>query len=108
VGEGTKGRAWLHGIFPGDFDLDYKASTRHRAGDVWVHGWFTDNELRRGGGWRGSGERLTMFLDLPASAPGKKAAAGLLQDRHCDVTGRDVSGANRPPREVQACITCSK
>jgi hypothetical protein len=24
------------------------------------------------------------------------------------VTGRDVSGANRPPREVQACITCSK
>jgi agarase len=95
VGQKTKGQAWLHGIFPDVFDPDFEAFARQRArevctplaGDVWVLGWFTDNELRWGPDWRGPDELLTMFLDLPANLPGKKAAVGLLQGRYQDVAG---------------------
>jgi agarase len=93
VGQKTKDQAWLHGIFPDVFDPDFEASARQRAreictplaGDAWVLGWFTDNELRWGPDWRGPDELLTLFLNLPADVPGKKAAVGLLQGRYHDV-----------------------
>ena len=95
VGQKTNAQAWLHGIFPDVFDPDFEASARQRArevctplaGDAWVLGWFTDNELRWGPDWRGPDELLTMFLDLPANVPGKEAAVGLLQGRYHDVAG---------------------
>jgi len=95
VGQKTNGQAWLHGIFPDVFDPDFEASARRRArevcaplaGDAWVLGWFTDNELRWGPDWRGPDELLTMFLDLPANVPGKEAAVGLLRERYRDVAG---------------------
>jgi len=95
VGQKTKDQAWLHGVFPDVFDPDFEASARRRArevctplaGDRRVLGWFTDNELRWGPDWRGPDELLTMFLDLPASVPGKRAAVGLLRERYQDVAG---------------------
>ncbi len=94
VGQKQKGQAWLHGIFPDVFDPDFETSARQRAREVctplasdrWVLGWFTDNELRWGPDWRGPDELLTMFLNEPATVPGKKAAVGLLQERYHDVT----------------------
>jgi len=87
--------AWLHGMFPDVFDPEFER-TAHRVAnrrcaarkdDRWLLGWFTDNELRWGPDWRGSDELLTLFLALPADAPGRKAAIGLLRQRHGDITG---------------------
>jgi len=94
VGQKQRGEAWLHGIFPDVFDPDFETIVHQRArevctpraGDHWLLGWFTDNELRWGPDWRGSDELLTMFLDLPANVPGKKAAVDLLRERYGDVT----------------------
>jgi agarase len=94
VGQKQKAQAWLHGIFPDVFDPDFEASARQRArelctppsGNRWLLGWFTDNELRWGPDWRGSDELLTMFLALPETVPGKKAAVDLLRERYGDVT----------------------
>lgn len=93
VGEKQKGAAWLHGIFPDVFDPDFEPMAQQlarerctpRAGDRWLLGWFTDNELRWGPDWRGADELLTMFLASPASVPGKKAAVGLMRERYGDV-----------------------
>lgn len=87
--------AWLHGMFPDVFDPEFER-TAHRVAnrrcaprkdDRWLLGWFTDNELRWGPDWRGSDELLTLFLALPADAPGRKAAISLLRQRHGDITG---------------------
>jgi hypothetical protein len=94
VAQKQRGAAWLHGIFPDVFDPDFEpmahrlASERctPRAGDRWLLGWFTDNELRWGPDWRGSDELLTMFLSLPANVPGKKAAVELMRERYGSVT----------------------
>ena len=94
VGQKQRGQAWLHGIFPDVFDPDFETIAHQRArevctplaGDHWLLGWFTDNELRWGPDWRGSDELLTMFLDLPANVPGKQAAVDLLRERYEDVT----------------------
>jgi agarase len=93
VREKQKGAAWLHGIFPDVFDPDFEPMAHQlarerctpRAGDRWLLGWFTDNELRWGPDWRGADELLTMFLALPASVPGKKAAVDLMRERYGDV-----------------------
>jgi agarase len=94
VGQKQRGEAWLHGIFPDVFDPDFETVVHQRArevctpraGDRWLLGWFTDNELRWGPDWRGSDELLTMFLDLPATVPGKRAAVDLMRERYGDVT----------------------
>ena len=93
VSEKQKSAAWLHGIFPDVFDPEFetlahqraRAFCAPRAGDRYLLGWFTDNELRWGPDWRGSDELLTMFLALPASVPGKKAAVDLMRERYGDV-----------------------
>ncbi len=87
------GEAWLKGIFPDVFDPEFEAFAKQRAAqrcgpraeDRAVLGWFTDNELRWGPDWRGKDELLTMFLNLPAGAPGRTAAVALLRERHGDI-----------------------
>ena len=86
-------QAWLHGIFPDVFDPEFKTTCEEiareqcvsRKDKPWIMGWFTDNELRWGPDWRGKDELLTMFLALPASAPGRLAAVEMLQRRHTDI-----------------------
>jgi hypothetical protein len=93
VGEKQKAAAWLHGVFPDVFDPDFQRIAHEvarercapRTNDPWLLGWFTDNELRWGPDWRGSDELLTMFLMLPPSVPGKKAAVDLMRERYGDV-----------------------
>jgi hypothetical protein len=87
------GQAWLHGIFPDVFDPEFEDNARARAkrlcaplaGDARIIGYFTDNELRWGPDWRGTDELLTLFLALPSSAPGKRAAVQHLSLRHHDI-----------------------
>ena len=90
VARKQKEQAWLHGVFPDVFDSEFATICRQRArefctprsGDLWLLGWFTDNELRWGPDWRGSDELLTMFLSLPANVPGKKVAVDLMRERY--------------------------
>jgi agarase len=98
VGQKQKREAWLHGIFPDVFDPDFETLAHQharelctpRAGDRWLLGWFTDNELRWGPDWRGPDELLTLFLALPPSVPGKKAAVDLLRERYGNITRFNV------------------
>jgi agarase len=91
---GRQGKqAWRHGVFPDVFDPEFaktaqRVARQHctpRKDDPWLLGWFSDNELRWGPDWRGGDELLTLFLALPANTPGRKAAIGLLRQRHGDV-----------------------
>jgi len=87
---GRGAQAWLQGIFPDVFDPQFETFCQRRArercaprkDDRTILGWFTDNELRWGPDWRGTDELLTMFLNLPSGAPGRKAAIQLLRERH--------------------------
>lgn len=84
------GDAWRCGIFPDVFAPEFETACRQRAldhcgprkNDPAVLGWFTDNELRWGPDWRGKDELLTLFLALPAKAPGRTAAIELLHERY--------------------------
>jgi agarase len=90
VRESVGGNAWSQGIFPDVFDPRFEATVRQsatercapRRDDPWVLGWFTDNELHWGPDWRGTDELLTMFLAMPAAAPGRAAAIALLRERY--------------------------
>ena len=85
--------AWLQGLFPDVFDPEFETYCRDRArercadlkDDRTIMGWFTDNELRWGPDWRGHDELLTLFLNLPPEAPGRKAALQFLRDRHSEI-----------------------
>ena len=93
VAKKGKGQAWLQGLFPDVFDPDFEAEAlkvaQDRCGprkdDRRLLGWFTDNELRWGPDWRGTDELLTMFLALPAGAPGRAAAVATLKQRYGDI-----------------------
>jgi len=90
---GKGAQAWLQGVFPDIFDPEFESFCQRRArercaprkDDRTILGWFTDNELRWGPDWRGNDELLTMFLNLPSGAPGRKAAIQLLRERYLDV-----------------------
>ena len=90
---GKGAQAWLQGVFPDVFDPEFESFCLRRArercaprkDDRTILGWFTDNELRWGPDWRGNDELLTMFLNLPSGAPGRKAAIQLLRERYPDV-----------------------
>ena len=95
VGQNAAGRnVWTHGLFPDVFDPVFakvalsvayqRCAPRKR--DNCLLGWFTDNELRWTGDWRGSEELLTLFLALPADAPGRQAAISLLRQRHGEIS----------------------
>lgn len=94
VARKARGRdAWQHGMFPDVFDPEFESTARRvarercgpRKDDHWLIGWFTDNELRWGPDWRGRDELLTLFLALPADAPGRMAAVALLRARYGEV-----------------------
>jgi hypothetical protein len=90
---GTPRETWLRGAFPNVFDPAFEVFARQKAqeqcgprkDDPRILGWFTDNELRWAADWRDKDELLTVFLELPASSPGKRVAVDLLRDRYVDV-----------------------
>ena len=87
------GADWLKGSV-GDFfsqDLEQKMDgacrqlCQPRAGDPWLLGYFTDNELRWGADWRGKQSLLEEYLRFPKDSAGRKAALEFLQKRYADV-----------------------
>jgi hypothetical protein len=87
------GADWLKGSV-GDFfseDFEEKIDTacrqlcRPHAGDPWLLGYFTDNELRWGADWRGKLSLLEEYLRFPEDAAGRKAALEFLQQRYTEV-----------------------
>jgi len=78
--------------FPDVFDPAFERHVRGRSRDLCgrrqqaqnILGWFVDNELCWGPDWRGGDELLTLFLNLGAHAPGRRAALNWLQVRHRD------------------------
>ncbi len=87
------GADWLKGSV-GDFfseDFEQKMDSacqqlcRPHAGDPWLLGYFTDNELRWGADWRGKLSLLEEYLRFPEGAAGRKAALEFLQQRYTDV-----------------------
>lgn len=90
---GTPREVWLRGEFPNVFDPRFEAFARQKAQDECaprkddprILGWFTDNELRWAADWRDKDELLSVFLELPANAAGKRAAVDWLRNRYGDV-----------------------
>lgn len=117
------GSAWSQGLFPDVFDPDFEVSINQMAqercaskkDDLWLLGYFVDNELSWGPDWRGKDELLIRFLALPANAPGRLAAIQLLRDRYQTVTKFNqtwaaqfgswdelaTAGPIKPPMEVK-------
>ena len=75
-------------VFDPAFERHVRARSRNLCGgrqqDQNILGWFVDNELCWGPDWRGGDELLTLFLNLGAHAPGRRAALNWLQVRHRD------------------------
>ncbi len=87
------GADWLKGsvgdFFSEDFEQKMDGTCRQlcqpRAGDPWLLGYFTDNELRWGADWRGKQSLLEEYLRFPKDNAGRKAALEFLQKRYTDV-----------------------
>jgi hypothetical protein len=84
--------AWLKGNTADVFSPEFEAAVRKRAeeqakplaGDPWLLGWFTDNELSFGPDWRQKTTLLERMLALPFGSPGERAAAATLADHAGD------------------------
>ncbi len=93
------GADWQHGrpvdVFDPRFDrmADEVAQKEcaSRKDDRLLLGYFSDNELRWGADWRGKETMLQMILELPAQAPGRRAAIEFLRKRY----GGDIERLNR-------------
>lgn len=87
------GHAWMQGKFPDVFDPAFASFAAARAlekctpnrDNLWLIGWFLDNELKWGPDWRGPDELLTDFMNAPVTSPGRKAAFDLLQARYPEI-----------------------
>jgi agarase len=84
------GADWQHGIPVDVYNPKFEQAARDiaeelcrpRAGDRYLLGYFTDNELRWGPDWRGKDTMLGMYLKLPPDAPGRKEALEFLRRRY--------------------------
>jgi hypothetical protein len=87
------GANWLTGV-PVDVYSSRFERTAHkiaekecapRSHDPNLLGYFSDNELRWGPDWRGKQDMLAMYLNLPASSPGREHAIDFLHRRYSTV-----------------------
>jgi hypothetical protein len=90
------GADWYHGRPLDVYDPQFErtadeisaAEAAPRAGDHWLLGYFSDNELRWGPDWRGRENMLQMYLLLPTNSPGRQHALDFLRQRYHDDIGR--------------------
>jgi hypothetical protein len=81
--------------FPDVFDPAYERAAmgaarracRPLAGDPWLVGYFTDNELRWGPDWRSSQTLFAEFLALGDNATGRQAVLRFLEGRYRTIAG---------------------
>lgn len=86
------GANWVNGIPLDVFTPQFKTTARKiakkecapRARDPYLFGYFSDNELRWGPDWRGKQNMLTMYLNLPSTAPGRRHAIAFLKKKYSD------------------------
>ncbi len=86
------GANWLKGIPVDVYSPRFEAMARKIAGkecapraqDPYLLGYFSDNELRWGPDWRNKQNMLTMYLNLPSTAPGKRHAIEFLKNKYSD------------------------
>lgn len=86
------GANWLNGIPLDVFAPQFETMARKiaekecspRAKDPYLLGYFSDNELRWGPDWRGKQNMLTMYLNLPSTAPGRQHAVAFLTKKYSD------------------------
>lgn len=84
------GGNWLKGISADVYSPRFaqmaqeiaKKECAPRAHDPNLLGYFSDNELRWGPDWRGKQNMLTMYLNLPATAPGRQHAIAFLKKKY--------------------------
>jgi hypothetical protein len=89
----SAGANWQHGELADVFAPRFDAALRQQAekvcaphaGDPFLLGYFTDNELRWGADWRSKKTLLDEFLARPADAPGRQAALALMRARYATV-----------------------
>ncbi|HKE29658.1 MAG TPA: hypothetical protein VKB88_45225 [Bryobacteraceae bacterium] len=65
-----------------------RACTPH-ADDVWLLGYFTDNELRWGKDWRSEDSLLDSYLKMPGGSPGLERAQAFVKDLGHETTDED-------------------
>lgn len=84
------GANWQHGIFPDVFSEGFtraakrvaRLKCRPQKDNLYLLGYFTDNELRWGADWRSKNELLIDFLKMKKEAAGRQAAVNFLLERH--------------------------
>lgn len=100
------GANWLKGTIGNFFSEDFESKMEDacrklcgpRSSNPWLLGYFTDNELRWGAGWRGKLSLLEEYLAFPEESTGRKAALDFLQAKYADISslnsawGIDISG----------------
>jgi len=87
------GGNWQTGRFPDVFSKDFeriakriaRSQCRQRANDLFLIGYFTDNELHWGPDWRSKDSLLIGFLRMKSDAPGRLAAVDFLKQRYGSV-----------------------
>jgi hypothetical protein len=83
---------WLKGGVVDYFSPEFRGAAdrvaerlcKPHAGDPWLLGYFTDNELRWGADWRSKQSLLEAYLEMPSSSPGHGRAIALLKERGHD------------------------
>lgn len=86
------GADWQKGIPLDVYDPRFEAMAQKiavkecapHAQDPDLVGYFSDNELRWGPDWRGKQNMLTMYLNLPATAPGRQHAIAFLKKKYAN------------------------
>jgi hypothetical protein len=84
------GGNWLKGIPVDVYSQQFEAMAQKiaekecapRTQDSNLLGYFSDNELRWRPDWRGKQDMLTMYLNLPATAPGRQHAIAFLKEKY--------------------------
>lgn len=84
------GANWQKGIPLDVYDPQFEATAQKiaekecapHAQDSDLLGYFSDNELRWGPDWRGKQNMLAMYLNLPATAPGRQHAIAFLKKKY--------------------------
>ncbi len=84
------GANWRKGIPLDVYSPQFEAMARKiaekecapRSQDRYLLGYFSDNELRWGPDWRGKQNMLTMYLNLPSTAPGRQHAIAFLKKKY--------------------------
>ncbi len=87
------GGNWQRGVFPDVYSKKFKRAARNTAltecrklkNDIFLIGYFTDNELHWGPDWRTKNSLLIDYLLLDKDAPGRSQAVSFLKQKYKDI-----------------------